>query len=410
MITTPKQSPTASSPRLRNPRRVVLGAALGGLAVKLCVAHATYGTNDIVHWTVFANVVRAVGPIRIYGTATPNSLYNHPPLIGYFLMLVNLLRDHGVPLPFSIRAAASLSDVVSAVLVFELLHDRRSIREATAAGVLVGLSPVLFVVSGFHGNTDPIFAMLTLLGVWLLADCEMPAASGVALALAVSVKLVPVVVVPCLLVYALRRSRQTALRFTAALAVIFLAIWTPALLREWGPLRRQVLGYTGISIRQWGLPQFARWLGVPGAGTWLAGRGRLLPVAVCAVGPAVLLWRRPRLVVEASGVAMTAFLLLSPAFGTQYLAWPLAFGYLVGFWPATAYNVFAGALLLEVYTRWNGGSPFWNVAHASAFTPAEEVFAALVWGSLAVVTCRGLSLLVTGRAHRPIGRHGAGRH
>jgi Glycosyltransferase family 87 len=410
MITRPKQSPGASSPRLRNPRRVVLGAALGGLAVKLCVAHATYGTNDIVHWTEFANVVRAVGPIRIYGTPTPNSLYNHPPLIGYFLMLVNLLRRHGVPLQFTIRAAASLADVVSAVLVFELLRRRRSLREATGAGVLVGLSPVLFVVSGFHGNTDPIFAMLTLLGVWLLADRDMPAASGVALALALSVKLVPVVVVPCLLVYALRRSLQTALRFAAALAVVFLAIWTPALLREWGPIRRQVLGYTGSAIRQWGLPQFARSLGVPGAGAWLAGGGRLLCVVVCAVGPAVLLWRRPRLVVEATGVAMCAFLLLSPAFGTQYLAWPLAFAYLVGFWPATAYNALAGALLLEVYTRWNDGSPWWNVAHALAFTPAEVVFAAVVWASLAVVTFRGVSLLVTRRRPVQRGRHAVERY
>jgi Gpi18-like mannosyltransferase len=58
------------------------------------------------------------------------------------------------------------------------------------AAVLVGWSPVLFVASGFHGNTDPLFVMFALLSVYLLVVCDRPLAAGLVFAIAVSIKLV----------------------------------------------------------------------------------------------------------------------------------------------------------------------------------------------------------------------------
>jgi hypothetical protein len=115
-------------------------------------------------------------------------------------------------------------------------------------------------------------------------------------------------------------------------------------------------------------------------------------VLVCAAVPAVAVWRKPRLVAEAVGLAMAAFLLLSPAFGVQYLVWPLVFCYLVTFWSATAYNLLAGAWLVNVYsTHWSGGF-LWYAAHAPAggFTFLERVSVAVVWGALLVVVCQGV--------------------
>ena len=132
------------------------------------------------------------------------SLYNHPPLSGVMLLGVNWLVEAGVSdVPFLVRGLASIADVVTAVVVFELVRRHRSVGHAVAAGVLISISPALLVISGFHGNTDPVFVMFTLLSAYFAAR-ERAFAAGVAIALAISLKLVPVVVVPVLGVWLLR--------------------------------------------------------------------------------------------------------------------------------------------------------------------------------------------------------------
>ncbi len=76
-------------------RRLVLGLALLLLALKCVIAARTYGTNDIRHWTDFVNGVAERGPVGVYGITFERSFYNHPPVIGYFLQLVDLGRHHG---------------------------------------------------------------------------------------------------------------------------------------------------------------------------------------------------------------------------------------------------------------------------------------------------------------------------
>jgi uncharacterized membrane protein len=393
ITTTVAVRPTSAAGPVRRHRWLIFAVALPALAVKLVIAYVTFGTNDIVHWMDFAQAVKRVGPVQVYAFPFTQSLYNHPPLIGYFLLAVNYLTHFGLPVKFSIRAAASLADVASAFLVFEVLHRRRPLAEATAAGILVAASPVLFAVSGFHGNTDPIFTMLILLSVFLLAERRTPATAGVAIALALSIKIVAVVVVPGLLVYAARRGRRTLVRFVMALGAVFVLIWTPALHSEWAPIRKNVLGYRGSLLHPWGLPQFAQWAGMPDVSNWLNGSG-VLVVAVCAGVGAAAVWAKPSLVVEAMALAMVAFMLLSPAFAVQYLVWPVLFCYLVGFWGATAYNVLAGALLVEVYTRWSG-TVLWNHAHALAFSAREKAWGGVVWVALTVVVSQGLWRILT---------------
>jgi Gpi18-like mannosyltransferase len=139
--------------RLR--RRLVIIAATVILIPKLILAATTYGTNDIFHWFDFLNAVQHTGPIGVYSYPFEHSLYNHPPLIGYYLELIGAGTHIGLAANFSIRAVSSLADVASAVLVFELLRTRRPLPEATFAGIIVACSPILLIVSGFHGNTDP---------------------------------------------------------------------------------------------------------------------------------------------------------------------------------------------------------------------------------------------------------------
>jgi hypothetical protein len=379
--TIPRTQKALNGLHVRHGRRLVIGVALVMLVPKLIMAATTYGTNDIFHWSDFLNAVQHVGPIGVYSYPFQHSLYNHPPLIGYYLEIIGAGTHVGLAANFSIRALSSLADVASAVLVFELLRTRIALRDATFAGVVVAGSPILLIISGFHGNTDPVFTMLVLLSVYLVADRKAPVLAGTALALALGVKIVPIVVLPCLLIYALHRGRATFFRFVGAFGAVSALFWVPALLEQWSAIRRNVLGYSGSTTHEWGLAQLGQMAGNPPWASWLEGTGRMLVVAICAVAPALLVWRRPNCVVQGVAFALAGFLALTPTFATQYMAWGAAAVLLLTPRAGLAFNLLAGALLAKVYTRWNGGLP-WDHAHASAFTPHERVYGLLVWAVL----------------------------
>lgn len=394
----------------------MLSAAAVVLGLKLWVAATTFGTLDVRLFESFAAAVRKVGPINIYalpsrpgGSSRPlalPALYNHPPLIGWMLLVMNHLVELGISFPFLIRVPASIADVVTSLLTFELLRARRSLREATAAALLVVCSPVLFIISGFHGNTDPVFVMFTLVSGYLLINRPWPALpwvsaalAGAAFAIALSVKIVPIVVLPTLLLIAARQGRRQLASFVVGSGVILLPLWGPVVLRQWQPFRTDVLGYAGVSLRQWGLVQFASVLHAPASAiTFIAGPGRFLSVLLSALLPALLLYWRRDAVLPAIGLSLALFLLVSPAFGTQYLAWPVAAAYLIELRAATAYNLAAGALLAEVYNRENGGRPWDLVLPAAPMRPKEVAALAVVWALLLLVVIIGLR-----RIARPAG-------
>ena len=204
---------------VRRLRLVVVALAGTATLLKLGIAANTFGTDDVHYWTEFAQGVRSFGPVGVYGHSF-FAQYNHPPLAGWMLWVLNGLAGHDVAsFTFLIRAPASIADLFTGLLVFELVRARRSARIAAASAVLVTWSPVLFVISGFHGNTDPVFVMLTLLSLYLLVDRRRPFASGVSLALALSVKLVPVVVGPVFLLVLLRQGGHRLVVFARGFAV-----------------------------------------------------------------------------------------------------------------------------------------------------------------------------------------------
>jgi uncharacterized membrane protein len=274
-------------------------------------------------------------------------------------------------------------------LVFEILRRRRSLREAAWAAALVAVSPVLFIISGFHGNTDPIFVLFTLLALHLLADRDKPLAAGLSMGIAIGIKIVPVVAVPALLVLALFQGRRSLLRFGAGFAAAVAISWLPALIAHGQAVREHVLGYAGSGISQWGLIQIGHWFDDPGWADFLTGAGRFPVVLLCALAPAALVWRRPAMAAEAVGLALVSFLFLSPAFGCQYLVWAMAAAYLVNFGWATVYNLGAGLVLFKIYTRWAHGFP-WYHADYWGIVGIELVGALLLWGCLGILAVLGV--------------------
>lgn len=366
-----------------HPGRTVAAFALPVLLIKVALAAGTVGTKDMLHWADFLDGVRSAGPVGIYGLSFPHSFYNHPPLMGFVLWFVNRLQELGITDNFSIRALASACDVGSAFVLLALLRRRRPLLPATLAAVLVAVSPVLLLVSGFHGNTDPDFVFLTLLGLHLLLDRHLPCWAGAALALAIGIKIVPVVVLPALAVFAFRRGRRTLLLLGGGFLAAFALTWGPALLTQFGPVRSHVLGYAGNGYSLWGIMQIGHWLGDPGWVAFLDGPGRVGLVLVCALVPAVAVWFRPSALLPAVAWSLLVFLAFATTFGVQYLVWAVAAAYLVDLWWATAYNISAGVLLTMIYDRWSGGLP-WDYADPTPFTNGEKIGLVVPWVALLV--------------------------
>jgi hypothetical protein len=396
-----------SSPVARR-RAVVLAAALVLLIPKLWMAATTFGTNDMAHWLHFMNGVRLSGPIGVYGRPFPGELYNHPPLIGYYLELLNGASHIGISQTFSLRAVSSVADVITAVVVFELMRTRRPLAEATFAGLVVACSPILLIISGYHANTDPVFTMFALLSVYLLVDRDAPIGAGVAMALSIGVKVVPIVVLPTLLVYALRRGRATTVKSVVSFVVVSLLYWGPAMLKQGANVRKHVLGYSGLNAHTWGVDLLGGPAGRSSWSHWIEGPGRLLVVALCALGPALIVWLRPDQAVRGVALALVGFLALTPTFGTQYLVWAAAGSVLLTVRGGAAFNLLGGALLAKTYTRWNGGHIPWNIAHASRFTPNEQRAGVVVWVVLLITMAVGVKRMLSSNATAsgPDGRNG----
>jgi hypothetical protein len=235
-----------------------------------------------------------------------------------------------------------------------------------------------------------------LLAFYLLDKARRSAAvaalAGLSFGLSISIKLVPIVVAPVLIVIALRSGWRRLAAFAGGTAVVFALLWVPVLVEQWTPFTTNVLGYAGYGPPRWGIVEFLATAGAPDHVLTLAqGPGRIVVLAVAALVPAVVVWRRPDLAPVGFGLSLSLFLLLSTATATQYLAWAAAPAVLVGVWTGALYNLAAGALLIQVYSRWSDAPPWtWYRADANPMNAGETAAAAVVWVVLLTVVAGGL--------------------
>lgn len=365
------------------PGVVVAVLALATLA-KLALAASTAGTNDVPAWREFAALMTRADAASIYRL---HPLYNHPPLVSGALWVLGTL-DAALPgaFAFLLRLPAILADGWATFLVHRLVGAWRGPAAAREAALVVAASPVLVMVSGFHGNTDPVMVALVLWAAELAWVRGRPGAAGVALGLSMGVKIVPLICLP--LFVGLVGGGAARLAFGAGLAGTLALIFGPPLAVDPGGLLGQCLGYrsqAGI----WGmtrlLPQ------VDGARLDVVLRLAILGIltALAARLAAGVRGSGARAVRGAAltglGASFLVFLVLAPGFGVQYLAWLAAPAVFLGSGEAAVFQVLGGAFLASVYTYWCGGLP-WDLADSNrvgTWQGSSLVLEGLVWAWLA---------------------------
>jgi Dolichyl-phosphate-mannose-protein mannosyltransferase len=332
-------------------------------ALKLLLALRTYGSNDVLYWEWFLDRLRQAGGVGLYHSADPANdakIFNHPPFMIHLLRLMQALASAtGIAFPFWLRLPAIVADLGATVLVWRLLAPRLGRDVSPGALVLLAAAPPAIMISGFHGNTDPLMICCVLLSVYLVERRRPAWLAGAAFGMAMNVKVVPLIFAAAILLY-LPDVRERLAYLTAA-ALVFLAGSLPYLIQDPVFIARRVFGY-GSFAGDWGLTRLLASLppGYEGLGAAYAHRGRF---AVLAVVVAVSFWlnrspHKPPLFLQC-GLVAYLFMALSPGFGVQYLAWLVPWVVGLGLGPALLYYAASGAFLVLVYTYWSQGFPWY---------------------------------------------------
>ncbi len=335
-------SPAAPSPSPQRPLwlLIVLLATIVGAALKAAWALNSIGTSDIAIFFAFGEALHKSSLAEMY---TNYPMFNHTPLTGWLMEALFRISGGG-----SLQAEASPEARLAVLLAFA--SGLRLLCVGADLGVVAGLlylkkvtgrppwwalalfaaSPVSIMVSGFHGNVDPIMVLFLVAAAVALTQ-RWPGACGAFFALACNVKVMPLLLAPLFLGFYWQQGRRALLRFGAAAGGLILLGSAVPLLQCPAPYASHVLGYGsywgtwGITyaLHQAGIADFQTigFRGLSAAQNWVA-----LDLKLVMSGAVLALaWRR-RAVPGADflttlAAAFTVIFVFAPGLGPQYLVW-----------------------------------------------------------------------------------------
>jgi len=379
----------SSVPASENRRGLVILIALG-LLTRVALAACSVGTNDAVTFLRLGKEVHQWGLLPTYRQDVE---LNHPPIPSYWAAEVyRLTAAHPQAFSFVFKLPSILADVAVAWLLWRILLPHVGPRRALATAALYAWCLDAILVSGYHCNTDPIYAFLCLLCLWLIADKRWYFRAGLVLGAAVNVKLTPILLAAPLLLNC--RDWKQAAKFVAGLslgAIPFLPILLASAAVRDG-FRGNALAYNS-NLDKWGIGFFLLPNGpdnmlpwdydpVHSAGVYYYFHGRYLILAlVGAWSVASRLLGRWNLY-EIAAVTFAVFLIFAPGFGVQYTCMVLPLLFVIRPKLATVYGTAAGLFLLAVYfINWTGEFPLFSYFH-SLFPMPSPWFGILAWATL----------------------------
>lgn len=336
--TASSQPTTISSLKALSPGFWITALAFLALLIKLAVASNTFGTNDVAAFYTFSRSLADHGLEWTYQNGvvwfSGRPIFNHPPLVAYYLQFIRALsqqeffRSYGISFPFLLRLPGIIADFVVVLVLVRLSQRNARFHISTWALALFAISPVSLMVSGFHGNTDPILVMFLVLAAYMVMR-ERPVLSGVFLALSCQIKVIPLLLLPIFFFFWLARGR--ALRFTISFVLLWIVMWAEPLLKFPALCFKNVLTYSGY-WGGWGISYWLRLTGWPQfSGTspfnlpWAAAAAAFVLKLGIIVTVLVIAWRRrcvpARGIFDSIAYAWIVFFVFSPAISLQYLVW-----------------------------------------------------------------------------------------
>jgi hypothetical protein len=316
----------------------IIGAALVGLFLKLVIAYNTFGTNDVITFYSFARSLSVHGLEWTYRNGVewlpPGPIFNHPPLTADFLRWIDQVarqesfRAYGITFPFLLRLPGIIADLVVVLIVLRIWTTETRLCPPFWALMLFALSPVSLMVSGFHGNTDPVMVML-LLSASLMCVRNRPLLCGLFFALSCQVKIIPLLFFPIFFFFWFHRRAAVPFLLTFGLSSVML--WWEPLTKFPVLFAKNVLSYGsywgiwGITywLRLTDLPAFS-WVGIHHFSTAQVAVMTALKALIVAM-IFVIAWRRRslngRALIDSLTYGWIVFFVFSPGVCAQYMVW-----------------------------------------------------------------------------------------
>jgi uncharacterized membrane protein len=372
------QTRPATSARLVIPSTFwIIALALIATAIKMAIALNTFGTNDVAAFYTFARSLTDHGLEWTYQNGVvwfSGPVFNHPPLTAYYLQFISYLshqeifHSSGITFPFLLRLPGIIADFVVVLVLLRLTEKSDRLRIPTWALALFAISPVSLMVSGFHGNTDPVVVMFLVLAAYMCLR-EQPVLCGIFFSLSCQIKIIPLLLLPIIFFFWL--ARGVARRFAIPFMLLSLAMWAQPLIQFPTLFLRNVLSYSSfwggwgitywLRLTQWRQFDGAHFFQLPPAA---AATEVLLKVGI-VVAVLVIAWRRRylpgRAVIDSIAYAWLVFFIFAPGISAQYMVWlapfvlmlsPSLFGWFV---------VTSSIFLFVFYNTIAGGLP-WYIA------------------------------------------------
>jgi hypothetical protein len=389
--------------------RVWFALILAAVLVRVVIAIVSTGTNDARLFWLFASEIRQFGIVPTYGV---DGLFNHPPLVAAWIKFAaslarsSQLSDQFHLFSFVFKLPIMLGDTLGAWLIWRIWRPRVGAARAGAIAATAAWSFCGILISGYHCNTDPMYAAICLAAVFFMEDRRAFFLGGLALGAAINVKIVPVLLIPGLLLSC--RSIREAKLFIGGLAIGVIP-FLPVLWSQAPSFAHNALAYNS-NLNNWGITFLLR------AGkTWRGAVGTTSPavetfhdigryVIFISIGAWAVVarvanrWTR----YEIAAATFAIFLVLTPGFGVQYLAMiaPLLFAIRPRI--AVLYATAAGAFAFALYFTHLQPHTFPLQSVLGQFPLAESMLGLVAWAILAaflVITFRGKPMVRTDESH-----------
>jgi len=335
------------------------------VVLRIFIAIYSLGSNDVGTWYRFASSIDQEGLWQLYGV---DSEFNHPPFGALLVWLIYKIHTAtGLAFPLLLRVPGILGDLITLCIVG---FTKRLPVEAnrTAFLLLYGFAPVPILLSGYHGNLDPLVVALSFLAVWVISLSERVFLGGVLLGFAASIKLPPLVLIP-VVIAATARGKWLLFLLGLTLPLISVAV---GIVWGGGPFLTNVLHYQP-PLDMWGITAFLTaalnpWSSViPGFPHVIATAYSYPAKALILTVPVlVLVALRSTDIIFGYLLAFGAFLIFAPGFGPQYLIYPLPALLLLNPRWGVRYLTAGSCALFALYSWFFVGYPFASVHNSTA--------------------------------------------
>lgn len=358
-------------------RSLIIALGIATL-VKLVLAAVTIGTNDVTTWRVFADNAMLCGGCVYHLPGPYGDPFNHPPFMIHFLKLIGTSTAW---FPFLLRLPAILADVGTVLVITRLIPEI-----STRLLVLLALNPVSILISGYHGNTDPLMIFFVVLTIYLLKTDRLKWAAA-AFGMAINIKVVPLLLVPAILIHIWnRRSARGVVLFVSIATVVVLALSLPYILSNPLAIGKATLGYSGM-YGKWGTARILIAFPLSRAGHEIAARVIQTLIIAVTLTLAFYLNKRKADLVYQIGLIFFLFFFLTPSLAVQYLSWPVPFILALGFWWSLAYYTSAGLYLFLTYNYWSHGHWYFADSHLEPQWSAASYMAGFLCWAVCVYIC-----------------------